>query len=95
MMMCNSFIALLCDPQYKLKSLKFLFDVEGGVNSAGYKTAKAHFQHTFSQYQRCAVGLAEWDRQVKENTDIDALDGRDSSLEASDGQCDKPRLLAS
>jgi hypothetical protein len=37
------FVAIICNPQYKLKALEFLFDALGGIKSTGYKRAKAHF----------------------------------------------------
>ena len=54
---------LLNHPHTHLKALEFLFDASGGIESTGYKRAKGHFQHTYSQYQKRAVGLAELERQ--------------------------------
>jgi len=68
----HSFVAILCDPRYKLAALEYLFDAQGGRNSPGYIKAKAHFQHTYSQYNKRAVGLAELERQRIENEAINA-----------------------
>jgi len=68
----HSFVAILCDPRYKLSALKYLFDAQGEKDAPGYTKAKAHFQHTFSQYNKRAVGLAELERQRLENEALDA-----------------------
>jgi hypothetical protein len=81
----HSFVAILCDPRYKLAALEFLFDAQGGVTSPGYIKAKAHFQHTFSQYKRREVGLAELERQRVENKAIDARGSR-SPIPEIEGQ---------
>jgi len=71
-----SFVAIIYDPRYKLKALEFLFNASGGIESAGYKRAKGHFQHTYSQYQKRTVGLAELERQRLEHDVIDARGSR-------------------
>jgi len=38
-----SFVAIICDPRYKLKALEFLFNALRGIESTGYKRAKGHF----------------------------------------------------
>jgi hypothetical protein len=45
------------------------------------KRAKIHFQHTYSQYQKRAVGLAELERQRLENDAIDARGSRSPTPE--------------
>jgi hypothetical protein len=76
-----SFVAIICDPRYKLKALEFLFNASSGIESTSYKRAKIHFQHTFSQYQKRAIGLAELERQRLENEAIDALGSRSPTPE--------------
>ena len=39
----HSFVAIICDPRYKLKALEFLFDTSRGIESTSYKRAKIHF----------------------------------------------------
>jgi len=77
----HSFVAIICDPRYKLSVLAFMFDAEGGVNSPLYKKGKAHFEHVYSQYNRRAVGLAELERVRLENLAIDAHEARLESPE--------------
>jgi hypothetical protein len=74
-------VAIICDPRYKLKALEYLFDASGGAESTGYKRAKGHFQHTYSQYQKRAVGLAELERQRLQNDEIDARGSRSPTPE--------------
>lgn len=68
----HSFVALICDPRFKMASLAFLFDAEGGDNSPSYRLAKAHFENVYSSYQKRARGIAEWKRQERENAAEDA-----------------------
>jgi hypothetical protein len=63
----HSFVATICDPRYKLRLFAFLFAAEGGVNSSAYKKAKAHFQHVFSDYNKRAIGIKEYERREAEN----------------------------
>ena len=72
----HSFVVIICDPRYKLKALEFLFNALGGIKSTGYKRVKIYFQHTYSQYQKRAVGLAELERQRLENDVINARGSR-------------------
>jgi len=41
------FVAIICNPRYKLKALDFLFDATRGTESTGYKRAKMHFYYTY------------------------------------------------
>jgi hypothetical protein len=77
----HSFVAIICDPRYKLKALEFLFDASGGIESTGYKRAKIHFQYIYSQYQKRAIGLAKLERQRLENDAIEALGSRSPTPE--------------
>jgi transposase len=43
-----SFVAIICDPRYKLSVLAFMFNTEGGDDSPLYKKGKAHFEHVYS-----------------------------------------------
>jgi hypothetical protein len=72
----HSFVAIIADPRYKLEALAYLFEADGGVDARDYKLAKNHFQHTFSQYKKRSISLAELVRQQAENDAIDALDSR-------------------
>jgi hypothetical protein len=63
----HSFVATICDPRYKLRLFSYLYTADGGVNSTAYKKAKAHFQHVFSDYNKRAVGIKEYERQEAEN----------------------------
>jgi hypothetical protein len=83
----HSFVAIICDPRYKLSVLAFMFDAEGGVESLLYKKGKAHFEHVYSQYNRRAVGLAEHERVRLENLVIDAREAQSESPEV-EGQED-------
>ena len=64
-----------------MEALAYLFDAKGGVDSAHYKVAKGRFQHTFSQYRKRAVGLAERERQRKEDEAIDTRGSRSPTPE--------------
>lgn len=59
----HSFVAIICDPRFKLASIAYLFKADGGSQSSVYNLAKAHFFTTYSQYQRRADGLALYERQ--------------------------------
>lgn len=54
----HHFVATICDPRYKLNLLEYIYDAEGGTTSTPYKKAKAHFEHTYSQYRRRATAIA-------------------------------------
>ena len=43
-----SFVIIIYDPRYKLSVLAFMFNTEGGAESAAYKKGKAHFEHVYS-----------------------------------------------
>lgn len=75
----HSAVATICDPRYKLAVFEHLYDAEGGVDSIQCKKAKAHFQHTFSDYNRRAIAIQEYDRGVAENAAIDAREARQRS----------------
>ena len=75
----NSYVALLCDPRYKLEILEFLYEAEGGSNSGGYKKAKAHFEHVYSAYNRRAQGIARLAREQAEEVVADAREARGAS----------------
>ena len=75
----HSFIALICDPRYKIEVLEFLFDAEGGANSALYKKGKAHFQYVYSDYSRRVILIKNWERQEA----IDAQEALDRNRDAN------------
>jgi hypothetical protein len=77
----HSFVAIICDPRYKLSVLAFMFEAEGGAESVAYKKGKAHFEHVYSQYNRRAIGLAELERIRLENIAIDVREARSVSPE--------------
>ncbi|KAG4427260.1 hypothetical protein IFR05_017257, partial [Cadophora sp. M221] len=53
----HSYVALLCDPRYKLECLEFLYETEGDSHSVGYMKAKLHFEHVCGTYGRRAQGV--------------------------------------
>jgi hypothetical protein len=77
----HSFVAIICDPRYKLSLLAFMFDAEGGIDAPLYKKGKAHFEHVYSQYNRRAIRLAELEQVRLESAAIDAQDSRTPSPE--------------
>ena len=68
----HSFVAIICDPRYKLSLLVFMFNAEGSINAPLYKKGKAHFEHVYSQYNRRAVRLIELERVRLKSVAIDA-----------------------
>jgi len=63
----HSFISLICDPQYKIEVLEYLFDTKGGVRLSLYEKGKLHFQHIYNNYSRKAALIKNWYRTEAEN----------------------------
>jgi len=55
----HSFVAIICDPRYKLKLLLYCFEADGGEQSTQYKKEKAHMENIYSRYQQHVVAKAE------------------------------------
>jgi len=66
----SAFVALICDPRLKMEVLAHLFDADGGVGSHSYQRARNHFVHTFREYKKRAIGLADWKRQQEEQEEV-------------------------
>jgi hypothetical protein len=84
----HSFVAIICDPRYKLEVLSYLFEADGGVNAVQYKRGKAHFEHVYSDYKRRANGLADLERRRLEDAARDAQDRQRSPSPEEEGQED-------
>ncbi|KAG4427139.1 hypothetical protein IFR05_017378, partial [Cadophora sp. M221] len=68
----HSFVAMICDPRYKLQMVSFLFDADGGTRSPQYIKAKHHFERVFSDYKSRAIKIKEYHRQEAEFAEINA-----------------------
>jgi hypothetical protein len=73
----HSSVATICDPRYKLQYFEFLYEAQGGANATAVKKAKSHFEHVFSDYNRRAIGIKEYERQQAENVAIDVREARE------------------
>lgn len=58
----NAFVALICDPRYKLSGLEYLFGADGGTLATQYKVWRGHFETIYSRYKQRASKLAEMER---------------------------------
>jgi hypothetical protein len=58
----HSSITTICNPQYKLQYFEFLYEVQGGANATAVKKAKSYFEHVFSDYNRRAIRIKEYER---------------------------------
>jgi hypothetical protein len=63
----HSSVTTICDSRYKLQYFEFLYEAQGGANAIAVKKAKSHFEHVFSNYNRRAIGIKEYERQQAEN----------------------------
>jgi hypothetical protein len=75
----HSFVAIICDPCYRLKYYEYLFKAQGGANSTQYKQGKEHFEYVFNDYNKRAVGIKEYKRQQAENVAIDACEVQEAA----------------
>ena len=72
----HSFVAMICDPRYKLQMVSYLFASTGGTQSTLYKKGKAHFERVFSNYETRSVKIREFHREEVEHAAIDAEEAR-------------------
>jgi hypothetical protein len=67
---CHFFVAIICDPRYRLAFLEHVYRAEGGrlsgTNAPAYKVAKAHFQHVYNKYKDMAIQIAAIAKQQAE-----------------------------
>jgi hypothetical protein len=73
----HSSVATICNPRYKLQYFEFLYKVQGGANAIAVKKAKSYFEHVFSDYNRRAIRIKEYERQQAENVTIDVREARE------------------
>jgi hypothetical protein len=57
-----SSVTTIYNPRYKLQYFEFLYESQGGANAIAVKKAKSHFEHVFSDYNRRAIGIKEYER---------------------------------